>query len=279
MDLKKIKKNTFKLATQDEAFSDVTKPAKHSHAQCNVCGILRGMRRLHSNSQSEVAQINELITQHKGIHVAEQKSLLVRQIQAHFMAGTYLFLGHDGTVTFQWPRIGRRQLKNMSRMKYVDMRVNGLVDFSSDTSIYFYHMKHWYPKSVDVVLTEWYFYILAVKQSNTPSSKAPFLILQLDNYVGDNKNLHVFAFAACLIEWGWFEVVLFCYLVEGHTHWLLDSSHSTHNTGLFRRFITSPIDICKGFNELFKQNMSIGQELTKYRLPSKYIYITLSLPC
>ena len=98
-----------------------------------------------------------------------------------------------------------------------------------------------------------------MKQSNHPSSRAPFLILQLDNYVGDNKNLHVFAFGACMIAWGWFDVVLYCYLVEGHTHWLVDSTHSTHNVGLFRRFIASPIDICKGFNELFHQNIDVHQ--------------------
>ena len=215
--------SSFESAARHADFKDVTKPAKHSHATCQECGILRTMRKLALRSQEDLTHVNNAIRAHKALHTAEQQSVLVRIIQAKFMAGTFLYLAHDGTVSFGWPRFGRRRLKNMARKTFVEMRVNGLMDFSTNTSVYFYHLKHWNPKSIDVILTEWYMYILAVKQSNHPSSKSRVLILQLDNYVGDNKQVYTFVFGACLLAWGWYDVVLYTYLKEGHTHCIVDA--------------------------------------------------------
>ena len=46
----------------------------------------------------------------------------------------------------------------------------------------------------------------------------PVMVLQLDNTWQENKNSHMFAFLASLVEAGVFEKIIVNFLPVGHTH-------------------------------------------------------------
>lgn len=184
-----------------------------------------------------------------------------RVFQARFSPDQICFITHDATLAFPIPRFARRQLSSMNRAHKLELGVTGLTNFSAQLGNYFYHFKHKFSKNCDLVISEWYLHLQALKMSKLPSSKAKVLVLELDNCVGDNKNIYVFAFLSIVIYWGWFECVFLTFLVEGHTHNQQDATHSAHNVGLRSGVCTNPINLIDHYNRIFGTTEHAGKHI------------------
>ncbi len=194
----------FRKVSKQDQFSDVKKAGQHAHAKCNQCGVLKAMRKMWVTKSGSVASKHYqktvfLLLQHKRLHQNERQAHFHRVFQARWSPEQICFITHDATLAFPIPRFSRRQFSNMNRAHKLELGVNGLTNFSANMGNYFYHYKHKFSKNCDIVITEWYLHLRAIKMSQLPVAKAQLLVLELDNCVGDNKNIYVFAFLSMLV--------------------------------------------------------------------------------
>jgi hypothetical protein len=98
----------------------------------------------------------------------------------------------------------------------VHTSVYGVSNFSNSTTHFYLNFPHW-TAGPNLSITILYNSVLEYFTSITHQKPAK-LVLQIDNCAKDGKNKYIFAFAAHMVYWGWFEEVLIVSLIQGHTH-------------------------------------------------------------
>jgi hypothetical protein len=96
-------------------------------------------------------------------------------------------------------------------------------------------------------------------------NRPPKLVLQVDNCVKEGKNKYVFAFAAHLIHFGWFNEVEIVSLIQGHTHDLIDREFSGWAEAEKKRCIETIYDIPYFMKHSFNSNSNKEYSYTLLR--------------
>ena len=220
--------STFLRARRHEDFDDVKERAKHNHARCAECAILKHLvlegfkngaaeeeyiqrRRLHD---TEVLKWRELESTYKALAVSDPSKVLV--------------VMHDGTEALGLPRLTNRTLKNLSPARFEVVPWLG-EDLSAQRKDYIYTAKSAFPKDSNTLISQIHSMIRRAKSDyEHPRHKARKLVLIADS-ASENKNNTLFAYITDLVDNKWFDEVELVFGPVGHTHNGVDACHKIHN--------------------------------------------------
>ena len=220
--------SSFMRARKHPDFNDVKERAKHTHARCAECALLKNLllegfkngnaeeeyiqrRRLHD---TEVIKWRELESVYKSLAVTEPSKTLV--------------IMHDGTEALGLPRFTNRTVKNLSPDRFQVVPWLG-DDLSAQRKDYVYTPKNGFPKDSNTLISQVHAMIRRAKSDYAhPRHRARKLVLIADS-ASENKNNTLFAYITDLVENKWFDEVELLFGPVGHTHNGVDACHKIHN--------------------------------------------------
>jgi hypothetical protein len=207
-----------------ENHKDVKIPKCLKMGQCDACLEMKKLKQQGISKE----EINMKIMEHNKLHSSARQYCDELRIKAKQQPFNILYIQFDGKQASRLPHLVPlpKETQNISRIK---LQVYGASNFSDDTSHFYLFFPHWHSGpnlTISILYDRIVRFFKTIKHKRPPQ-----LVLQIDNCAKDGKNKYIFAFAAHLVHWGWFEEVLIVSLIQGHTHDLIDQEFSTWSIG------------------------------------------------
>jgi hypothetical protein len=102
------------------------------------------------------------------------------------------------------------------------------------------------------------------------------LVLQVDNCAKDGKNKYIFAFAAHMVHWNWFNEVEIVSLIQGHTHDFIDGEFVIWSKEEGKFNILSFYEMGKFIERIFKKKKTMFSVIRKIYDWTAYLDPTLT---
>jgi hypothetical protein len=160
-----------------------------------------------------------------------------------------MYIQYDGKQASRIPHIIPlpKDTQNLPRMK---LNVYGVNNFGWKQTSYYLFLPHW-ETGPNISITILYDQIMRYFKSLNHKRPA-ILEIQVDNCAKEGKNRAVFAFAAHMVHWKWFEEVNIVSLIQGHTHDLIDQDFSIWTKGERKHRIESFYQLSNFMKKTFK---------------------------
>lgn len=212
-------------------FADVKKRPKHKHCICSTCDALR-TRLLQGFQDHKVLEDYKAERRRHDASVLAWRELLAQKIaEAKYNSANVLCFEHDGTEAMGFPRVGRRDTKNLTKSRFNVVPFH-IQEHATQRSDYVYLAKGRYKKDCNYIITLLYAAIKRVKENYAhPSFRARKCVFIADN-ASENKNNELLAFCTELVAKGWFDDIELLFGEVGHTHNGIDANHKIHNNGV-----------------------------------------------
>jgi hypothetical protein len=202
-------------------FKEVRRPLEGEWKTCATCSKL-SLEETKIKSSPELIEWKRKKELHTQRAVAERSRMVEKEIDAKLNPQNTVMVLFDYTKAVLLPhfRYPNNPVKlwllslflfnlcsQVGSTTKLPIQIAGLMNISTNGSRLFFHLPAW-PKSSNLVITQIFLELLAVKTSESASQRARKLVLQSDGG-SENVSRTMMGFCAYLIHMGWFDEIRF----------------------------------------------------------------------
>jgi hypothetical protein len=228
-----------------------------SHSKCNFCAMICAQRATLVGKTSEFhvkqrKELGEASAEHRKLVATERaelddagyRSMLYPELQATLIA--------DGATqrNFMLPKLRQRAPKELATKTLFCQKLYGVFLYGYGMNCYLVHES--VGGGANLSCTCIYLTLMDAHKAGRPLPEE--LHLQLDNTVGENKCVTVFAFAGWLVQKKLVKRVRVFFLIKGHTHVVIDQAFGSITKFLRNHHVYTVQQMVKDIEEVLTRS-------------------------